>query len=79
MRPFSEHERVVDVMEERCRFALLGRDRSSHLADRYGGREEAGPKDVDPNLGAIAMRHGAIPPAAGGAPRPGLDGRPTSY
>ena len=79
MRPFSEHEGVVDVMEERRRFTLLVRDRFSHLADRYGGREDAGPKDVDSDLDAIAMRHDTIPPAAGGAPRPGPDGCPTSY
>jgi arsenic resistance protein ArsH len=40
MKPSSSYDRIVDVMEELCKFTLLTRDVSGHLVDRYSERKE---------------------------------------
>ena len=40
MKPSAYYDRVVDVMEELCKFTLLTRDASSYLVDRYSERRE---------------------------------------
>jgi len=44
MKPLAYYERVVDVMEELVKFALLTRDRPDYLTDRYSERREAADK-----------------------------------
>lgn len=42
MKPSSNYDRMVDVMEELVKFTLLTRDRSDYLVDRYSERKETG-------------------------------------
>lgn len=44
MRPSSYYDRIVDVMEELVKFALLTRHLSPFLTDRYSERKEAASK-----------------------------------
>ncbi|MGY1489572.1 hypothetical protein ACW4YW_09180 [Methylobacillus pratensis] len=39
MKPSSDYDRVVDVMEELVKFTILTRDISPLLVDRYGERK----------------------------------------
>lgn len=41
MKPSSNYERVVDVMEELVKFTLLTRDCADYLVDRYSERRES--------------------------------------
>jgi arsenic resistance protein ArsH len=56
MRPSSYYERIVDVVEELLRFAVLLRPHVAALTDRYSERKEAaGPeRDTAADLSAIA-------------------------
>ena len=40
MKPSACYDRVVDVMEELCKFTLLPRDIAPYLVDRYSERKE---------------------------------------
>ena len=40
MKPSAFYDRVVDVMEELCKFTLLTRDVAPYLVDRYSERKE---------------------------------------
>jgi arsenic resistance protein ArsH len=42
MKPSSNYDRMVDVMEELVKFTLLTRDVSPYLVDRYSERKETG-------------------------------------
>ena len=41
MKPSAFHDRVVDVMEELCKFTLLTRDAGPYLLSRYSERKES--------------------------------------
>lgn len=56
MKPSPYYERLVDVMEELCKFTLLVRDRSDYLTSRYSERKEATP-ELATALANAAMRH----------------------
>ncbi|WP_419905228.1 arsenical resistance protein ArsH [Kiloniella sp.] len=43
MKPSSNYNRMVDVMEELVKFTLLTRDSKDILVDRYSERNESGP------------------------------------
>ena len=54
MKPSAYYERVVDVMEELMKFALLTRDVAGYLTDRYSERKESAAKlEARTNLKAI--------------------------
>jgi arsenic resistance protein ArsH len=42
MKPSEYYARLVDLMEELCKFTLLTRDRSEYLVDRYSERKAEG-------------------------------------
>ena len=41
MKPSAYYDRIVDVVEELCKFTLLTRDVSAYLTDRYSERVES--------------------------------------
>ena len=59
MRPSSNYDRIVDVVEELVRFTVLLRPHVATLTDRYSERKEAaGPeRDAAHDLSAIATVH----------------------
>lgn len=57
MKPSSDYDRIVDVMEELVRFTILTRAHTGQLVDRYSERKAAGaPIDEASDLSAIATR-----------------------
>jgi len=55
MKPSSNYDRIVDVMEELVRFTVLLRSHTTQLVDRYSERKEAGlPIETSAALSSIA-------------------------
>jgi len=55
MKPSPLYDRVVDVMEELVKFALLTRDLAPYLTDRYSERKEAAEK-LEARMGLAKIR-----------------------